>query len=1164
MQLTIIVILSSLLHITTCTVYTVTPNDHYYPNTTCHHCHKLQHYLLNITKYFTSNTQLLFLPGLHHLHTDLIIQNVHNISLIGSTANGTTLDTVIQCMYISTACITITNVSTLIIRSLIINITTRWGIINIKDCFFVSLNYLKVIINQLHELDHHFALECINIMGSSNLSHITLPSYGNIVLFYNETRTDRQHHILRLDNCRVQKVIIDMLQKSYRVTLRIVNIQLKLYDIDQAISVKELGTNEVFIANSKFISISYKISLFSFTSSRNGSVKFINCQFKNNMDDGFLYLQSPWLWKVKTSLIKLHSHVKIELNNCNFYAHSTQIAGILQMYNSNITTVTTYVVIKNTNFTLYTISNVIRNPDMDFTTSFITLSYANLQLEGSVVFSNITTPHSIISLKGNSTVIISGSVEFSYNNVHELINFYESDTKYLTMNENSVINITNNEVWKLFAIKPTIQRYPYPYCFFQYFSNSTSDSKVTVENRNFLITFYNNHCKQEPKPSCFDYIPITNCQWLLQSAFSNIIPLEINNHFIQFNNNSGTYKLKQIIEQSSLCVCNNELHYDCHINDLGYMYPGQTLTTFLHHKRVSTGNTDTATAVAVKTDINQLYITLCIVLNVSENIQPAVANKTCNNLCYTIGFPTKSYCELFLKMASDSDSYLNVFYIRQIACPTGFIKIDKRCQCDPVLVQYGITNCNINDQTILRPANGWISATTHNNSYTYHISLHCPFHYCLPHSSHLNFSTPNSQCQFNRSGLLCGYCQQGLSTIFSSFHCQHCSSIYLLLIIPITVTGLVLVLMLFILNLTVTDGSINGFILYVNIISINTPVIFTELNRFIPSYIFISLANLDLGIQTCFYNGMDDYAKMWLQLAFPFYLIFIATLIIITSRYSTTIQRLTARRALPVLATLFLLSYTKILHIVSSVLFFYSTITHLPSKHTTLVWSVDPNVPLFGVRFTILFIMCLILFLILVPFNIILLFTRRFRFINKFKPLLDAYLGPYKDKFYYWTGLQLLMRAVLFGISSLDRNMNIAISILLLSVIIGLHGVMQPFKIKYKNYQEMLLLFNLHGLYVSLLYSQGIGNSTAVNVAITVAAVHFCFIIVYHMITYVYGGVIRNKMQLSIDTLTRWITGLNNKTHTQHFQLQDNIRNNIPEVAFNYREYREPLVGVDC
>ena len=311
-----------------------------------------------------------------------------------------------------------------------------------------------------------------------------------------------------------------------------------------------------------------------------------------------------------------------------------------------------------------------------------------------------------------------------------------------------------------------------------------------------------------------------------------------------------------------------------------------------------------------------------------------------------------------------------------------------------MLVQNGITQRNINDQTILRPADSWISATTHNNSYTYHISLYCPFHYCLRHSSHLNFFTPNSQCQFNRSGLLCGHCQQSLSTVFNSSHCQKCSNIYILLIIPIAIAGVVLVLLLFVLNLTVTDGTINGFILYVNIISINTPVFFTKLNHFKPAYIFVSLANLDLGIQTCFYNGMDDYAKMWLQLAFPFYLIFIATIIVIATRYSTTIQRLTARRALPVLATLFLLSYTKILRIASNVLFSYSTITHLPSKHTTLVWSVDANVPLFGVKFTILFIVCLILFLILVPFNVILLFTRtlsRFRFVNKFKPLLDAY-----------------------------------------------------------------------------------------------------------------------------------------------------------------------------
>ena len=119
-------------------------------------------------------------------------------------------------------------------------------------------------------------------------------------------------------------------------------------------------------------------------------------------------------------------------------------------------------------------------------------------------------------------------------------------------------------------------------------------------------------------------------------------------------------------------------------------------------------------------------------------------------------------------------------------------------------------------------------------------------------------------------------------------------------------------------------------IFYTNIISINI-ILFSNINQ------FISLANLDLNIQACFYNGMDDFAKIWLQLVFPLYLILIAicTVLIITSCYSTAIQRLTAHRALPVLATLLLLSYTKILIIVPSALFKYYSIIHLPSKGTS-------------------------------------------------------------------------------------------------------------------------------------------------------------------------------------------------------------------------------------
>ena len=93
---------------------------------------------------------------------------------------------------------------------------------------------------------------------------------------------------------------------------------------------------------------------------------------------------------------------------------------------------------------------------------------------------------------------------------------------------------------------------------------------------------------------------------------------------------------------------------------------------------------------------------------------------------------------------------------------------------------------------------------------------------------------------------------------------------------------------------------------------------------------------------------MDMYVKIWLLFFFPFFLIFTAFIIIIASRHSTRILRLTFSRSLPVLATLFLFSYNGILRTVLTVLFSYSTITHLPSGHQQIVWSIDASVPLFG------------------------------------------------------------------------------------------------------------------------------------------------------------------------------------------------------------------------
>ena len=140
--------------------------------------------------------------------------------------------------------------------------------------------------------------------------------------------------------------------------------------------------------------------------------------------------------------------------------------------------------------------------------------------------------------------------------------------------------------------------------------------------------------------------------------------------------------------------------------------------------------------------------------------------------------------------------------------------------------------------------------------------------YCLPHSFNINLLYPDQQCQFQRTGILCSQCQQHLSMVFGSSRCLKCTNLYILIINIIIVAGIVLVVLLYLLNFTVTKGTINGIILYANIISINDSIFLISNNVFAPLKVFISL---DLGIETCFYEMewivMLKFGYSW---SFPF------------------------------------------------------------------------------------------------------------------------------------------------------------------------------------------------------------------------------------------------------------------------------------------------------
>ena len=215
---------------------------------------------------------------------------------------------------------------------------------------------------------------------------------------------------------------------------------------------------------------------------------------------------------------------------------------------------------------------------------------------------------------------------------------------------------------------------------------------------------------------------------------------------------------------------------------------------------------------------------------------------------------------------------------------------------------------------------------------------------------HIHSTDWDVQCAYNHSGLLCGTCVRNHSLTFGGSKCKNCSNIFLFLLVAFAAAGILLVAVLSILRLTVATGMINSIIFYANIVQASKLLLFYSKTNILT--VFIAWMNLDLGISTCFYDGMDVYAQTWLQFAFPLYVWLLIILIIITSRYSTLMTKLIGSNPIAVLVTLLLMSYTKILKTLS-MSFSQFNWTIYPEKKVT-VWYKDATVPYLESRHLVL------------------------------------------------------------------------------------------------------------------------------------------------------------------------------------------------------------------
>ena len=375
---------------------------------------------------------------------------------------------------------------------------------------------------------------------------------------------------------------------------------------------------------------------------------------------------------------------------------------------------------------------------------------------------------------------------------------------------------------------------------------------------------------------------------------------------------------------------------------------------------------------------------------------------------------------------------------------TGFVhnNEEKICTCSPKIRNRNMT-CDITTRIITRQPPYWLG------NYSNHLLLHdnCPYDYCKTTPVQIVMSEPNisEQCAYNRYGILCGSCKEGFSQVFGSSRCLECSNTYLILIIPFALAGIFLVTFLFALNLTVSVGTINGLIFYANILKINETIFFPPGdNSFF--YVFISWLNLDLGIETCLYDGMTSLVKVSLQFVFPFYLWALITIIILVFRHSTRIVklvRLCGNHSVSVLATIFLLSFTKLMRTITSALSL-TTLDYPTGKR--VLWLYDGNIQ-YAKKGHLALLLFSLLFLLVIGFPYAILifsvqFLRRYsnrwylRWINRLMPIFDAYLGPYKPKQGYWTGLLLFVRVILVAVFAINVFGNPAIDIFVVSVVV--------------------------------------------------------------------------------------------------------------------------------
>ena len=983
------------------------------------HCHRLMWYVNN-TQDIENNTEIIFLPGNHNLNSNGVNHAVLNFTwknsfnLTGNYVNDSTASTVVcngdqsGFLFQYSTNIYIGSITFRNCRFLLSNKTSALSLIDSKD---ILISYVSIIDFRKKPLRNILLLfETSQEQNSSTINNLVIEH--STLMFRKHEQKGKGLYLNILTpktTVTINNITVMNSSSTYGGNIEIITIDF------------EENPNQFTITESRILSGKAKHGggiYFIFERNEKEYIQQKNntsIVIKNTVFEGNRATKSGGAFRLQTDDFQVHSNIQIY--NCVFKKNSAKTGGAiliqalrvpthLQHTGPQVSVIFDNCTVSENNLELYNDHDngfdivclysldkvIIRNTN--FTKNNGT---ALLLVSTTVLFKNTTLFSHNSAAYGGAMRLCDGSMFFLYNETN-----IEFESNTATVSGGAIYAEDN-------CIQLT------PICFYQVDSMHTKLNRETLNFKNNTASYAGDAI----------YGGSINTCYFLKQNYPNGQRKELTWQLFQISPKTVSMVSSRPYR---VCLCNpitgepNCTKADIEIKP---KYPGQVFNIFV--AAIGQRNGTVPAVLNVTSDFNVTHnrlppIEKCQLIKLTVFSAPNMTATV--NISLSNNIPIRHFINSDLKIK-----------IPIISCPWVFDlnKEGNSCNCSKIFNQHHEEHesCSITSMSINHITANWINCTKDTLNYIKNLShskcdeieigrfcTHCKGGTFTPYNL-------SDQCIVGREGRLCGHCKAnysyslGPSICLTNENCSMWKTIIFLIIFFLV--GILFVCFLALLNVTVTEGTINGMLFFTTCIHVNQDIFFHErygnFNTILR--VAISWLNLDLGITICFYKGMSAYSKQWMEFTFLFYLLLIAIIIVFLSNRSMWFTRLTGHNIVPVLSTVLLFSYSKIIK--NCVKVFDCTLNRYTStkNKTRLIWAQDETIDCFTGSHIPLSL-CAILFLAAALFyNFCLLFSQclqrrshwwMLRWVNKLRPFFEANTGPCRDQYRFWPGFILLLR----------------------------------------------------------------------------------------------------------------------------------------------------------